>query len=205
MDRAWWVVGVVALAVVGMGMVWVEGGGAASRPVLGPGERMVEVEISGGHETDERDGGRPVVLVAGALGVPEGVFREVFKGVRPARGRGPTEEEARRNKEVLMRGLAKYGVTNERLDEVSNYYRYRRDRGELWANRPARVEAVVKEGRVVRVEIFDGGAGYSSVPEVRIEGVEGVKLRAVVEYGRDLETNGGIKGIVVEGEKGTAG
>ena len=56
-----------------------------------------------------------------------------------------------------MRGLAKYGVTNERLDEVSNWYRYRPQEGELWRHREANAEAVVKDGRVVRVEETGGG------------------------------------------------
>src|SRR4051794_9854824 len=37
-------------------------------------EVTVPVTFSGGHETDRRDGGRPVALVAAGLGVPADVF-----------------------------------------------------------------------------------------------------------------------------------
>jgi hypothetical protein len=41
-------------------------------------EAKVPVTFSGGHETDPQDRGRPVVLVAGALGVKPEVFRKAF-------------------------------------------------------------------------------------------------------------------------------
>src|SRR5262245_37904643 len=83
-------------------------------------ESRLPVTFSGGHETDSRDHGRPVVLVAGALGVKPEVFREAFSGVRPAKNGKPSGEEARRNKDALMKVLQPHGVTNDRLDEVSN-------------------------------------------------------------------------------------
>jgi hypothetical protein len=61
-------------------------------------------------------------LIAAGLSVRPEVFREAFSGVTPARGRGPTREEARKNKAALLKVLAPQGVTNERLDEVSDYY-----------------------------------------------------------------------------------
>src|SRR4051812_47520904 len=85
-----------------------------------PGDEF-PVTFTGGHDTDPRDGGRPVVLVAAGLGVPPEVFREAFRGVTPARNGRPSAEEARRNKEALMKVLGPRGVTNDRLDEVSNY------------------------------------------------------------------------------------
>src|SRR5262245_49185695 len=75
-------------------------------------ETKLPVTFSGGHETDPRDHGRPVVLVAAALGVTPDVFRKAFSGVTPARGSGPTDAEARRNKEALMKVLKRYKVTN---------------------------------------------------------------------------------------------
>jgi hypothetical protein len=48
--------------------------------------RTVRVTITGGYATDPRDNGRPVRLVAGALGVPPDVFREAFSHVTPAPG-----------------------------------------------------------------------------------------------------------------------
>src|SRR6476620_10797851 len=108
-------------------------GSAQGQTVREAPTTRVPIVFSGGHETDPRDRGRPVILIASALGVPPEVFREAFSHVHPAPpGRGPTPEEARRNKDALLGALSKYGVTNERLDEVSNYYRYRRDHGELW-------------------------------------------------------------------------
>ncbi len=78
---------------------------AASSPGWGA-EMIVPVQISEGHEIGKNDYGRPVVLIAAALGVKPDVFREAFSGVTPARGRGPTGEEARKNKAALMKVLA---------------------------------------------------------------------------------------------------
>src|SRR6476646_4261686 len=80
-------------------------------------ETTAPVSFAGGHETDSRDGGRPVVLIAAALGVKPEVFRETFSRVRPAKNGKPSGQEARRNKEVLMEALGRYGISNERLDE----------------------------------------------------------------------------------------
>lgn len=162
------------------------------------GEDRVPVTIRGGHATDPRDHGRPVVLVAAALGVEPDKFREAFSGVTPARGRAPTGAEARRNKEALMRVLQPLGVTNDRLDEVSNYYRYRPERGELWTNKPAKAYAVVENGKIQRVVVTDQGAGYSSAPEVTVEGFKGARLKAVVSFSRDLKKNGAIASMEVD-------
>src|SRR4029079_7602033 len=123
----------------------------AESPTLPSGVTRVPVVFSGGHETEGQDRGRPVVLVAGGLGVkPEG-FREAFSHVHPAGpgSGGPTGEEARANKAALMSALGKYGITNDRLDEVSNYYRYMRSNGEMWKTRNAVANALVKDGVVV--------------------------------------------------------
>src|SRR3954471_14804414 len=73
-------------------------------------ETKVPVTFSGGHETDPRDHGRPVVLVAAGLGVAPEVFRDAFSGVHPAGpgSGGPTREEAQKNKQALMSVLGKY-------------------------------------------------------------------------------------------------
>ena len=176
---------------------------AENKP-LPPGVARVPVEISGGHETDPRDGsgGRPVILIAAALGVAPEVFREAFSHVRPAhRDGGPTGDEARANKAALMSALGKYGITNDRLDEVSNYYRYRRDKGQMWTHRDAKANALVKNGSVVGYEIVDGGAGYSSPPLVTVPGVNDASAKAEVSYGKDLKTNGAIVSITVSRER----
>lgn len=161
------------------------------------GETNVPITFSGGHETDRRDGGRPVVLVAAGLGVTPEVFREAFRGVTPARGRGPTGDEARKNKAALMRVLAPHGVTNDRLDEVSNYYRYQPQRGELWKTTPARGHAIVKEGKISQVVIMEGGSGYSSPPKATIAGFEGVQLKVDLRFEKDLKKNGAVSAITV--------
>lgn len=160
---------------------------------LPAGVTRVPVTFSGGHETDERDRGRPVVLIAAALGVSSEVFRDAFSGVRPAGpDRGPTGEEARKNKAVLMAALGKHGITNERLDEVSNYYRYQRGRGEIWTSKPAEANALVKDGKITGYELVSGGAGYSSVPTISVAGFPDAKAKVEVAYGKDLATNGAV-------------
>jgi hypothetical protein len=167
-------------------------------------ETKIPVSFSGGHETDPKDHGRPVVLVAAGLGVMPEVFRKAFSGVKPARGRGPTGEEARRNKEALMKVLGPYKITNDRLDEVSNYYRYRPQEGELWPTKPAKAYAVVEEGKIKKVVVTEPGAGYSSPPKVTVKGFEKVRLEAKVKFETDLKKNGGIDSIDVAKEKPTA-
>ena len=131
-----------------------------------PGVTRVPVVFSGGHDTDPRDHGRPVVLIASALGVTSEVFREAFSHVHPAGpgSGGPTREEAQANKQALMSALGKFGITNERLDEVSNFYRYPPGRGGLWKVTPAVANALVKNGAVTGYEIVSGGAGYTVPP-----------------------------------------
>ena len=155
---------------------------------------QVPLAITGGHDTDPRDRGRPVVLVAAGLGVTADVFRDAFHNVHPAppgQG-GPTPDEARRNKAVLLGALAKYGVTNQRLDEVSNFYRYQRERDELWRHSAAAGYAVVRNGQVVSVKLSNTGAGYSSLPDVRVPGYPNAKLKAKVSFGTDLANNGSL-------------
>jgi hypothetical protein len=155
------------------------------------------IELTGGHEIGKNDFGRPVVLMAAALGVTPEQFREAFGSVRPARGRGPTAEEQRKNKEALMRVLAPLGVTNERIDEVANYYRFRPQDGELWPTEEAEAYAEVKDGKIVRVVVTAAGSGYSSPPMVRVEGYEKAKLTARLLLSEELEENGGLAAVDV--------
>lgn len=165
-------------------------------PMLGALQKL-PVVFTGGYETDPRDHGRPVVLIAAALGVKPEVFRDAFSGVHPAgpgRG-GPTREEARTNKAALMSVLGKYGITNERLDEVSNYYRYPPGSRDLWKHRPAVAMALVKDGVVTAFEITDGGAGYTTPPSVSIPGMKDVAIKVELTFGKKLETNGSVSAI----------
>ncbi len=151
----------------------------------------------GGDETDKRDHGRPVALIAAALGVPDQVFRDAFSNVRPARGAGPTEARARANKKVLMDALGQYGITNRRLDEVSDYYRYNRSRGEHWPHTPATAVAVIRGDTVTDVRITNPGSGYSSPPRVIVAGHPQVKAVAQLAFGTDFRTNGSIKSLTI--------
>jgi hypothetical protein len=164
----------------------------------------VPISFTGGHETDRRDHGRPVVLVAAGLGVKPELFREAFRGVTPARGGPPSREQAQRNKRALLKVLGPHGVTNERLDEVSNYYRYRPQDGELWRCREAQAQAIVKDGHITRIEITDAGAGYSSRPKATIKDFEATPVEVKLHFDKDLETNGSIEAIELATAKKSA-
>jgi len=166
--------------------------------VAGAAEMKVPVTFSGGHETDPRDRGRPVVLVAGALGVKPEVFREAFNGVTPAKNGRPSGAEARQNKAALMKVLAPHGVTNERLDEVSDHYRYRPQDGELWPTSEAKASAVIEDGVVKRIEVTDGGSGYSSAPKMVIKGFESTRLEATLTFNKDFKKNGSLNSIAIK-------
>jgi len=162
----------------------------------------VPVVFSEGHETVGEDRGRPVVLVAGALGVAPEVFREAFSHVHPAGpGERPGDQQVRDNKATLMKALGKYGVTNDKLDAASNYYRYVRSRGELWPTKPAVANAVVQNGVVTRIELVSGGSGYSSPPIVTVPGVEGITAKVELAFGKKLEKNGSVSAITIVQEK----
>lgn len=153
------------------------------------------VSIENGHVTDPRDGGRPIALIAAALGVEGEVFREAFSDVRPSKDGPPIASRARENKEKLMSVLQPHGVTNERLDEVSNFYRYRPQDGGLWQHRRAKVEAVIEDGKLISVSVIDGGSGYTTAPTVRVPGHENVRLEAKIEFGQDLGSNGKLVSV----------
>jgi hypothetical protein len=179
----------VALAGLAIGGVALMTGMAA--------EPAFSVAFSGGHETEPEDHGRPVVLIAATLGVKPELFREAFRGVTPARGGGPTPEQVRKNKAALMKALGPYGITNERLDEVSDYYRYRPERGELWRTKRARAHAIVEGGKVKEIVVSEPGSGYSTPPRAVIKGMPEVKLTVNIAFDRDLKKNGSVQSIHV--------
>ena len=160
-------------------------------------EKKVAVTFSGGHDTEKKDGGRPIVLIAAGLGVKPEVFREAFSGVTPARDGKPTGDQARTNKAALMKVLKPHGVTNERLDEVSDYYRYQPQKGELWKTKAAKGHALVEDGAVKKIVLTEAGAGYSSAPKVTIDGMGDVVLKATVKFDKDLKKNGSISSVDV--------
>lgn len=160
-------------------------------------DMKLPLTFSGGHDIGKKDFGRPVVLIAAALGVKPDEFREAFSRVTPARGGPPTGEEARRNKAALLKVLGPLGVTNERLDEVSNYYRYQPQKGELWKTTLAKGYAGVEGGKVKKLVVTEPGSGYSSPPKVTIEGMEKVELKATLVLDKDLKKNGAIGTVEV--------
>ncbi len=180
-----------AVFILGLGVVGL--GGPSARAA---GD-TVPVTFTGGHDTDPKDGGRPVVLIAAALEVKPEVFREAFGGVTPARDGKPSPELARRNKEALMKVLKPHGVTNDRLDEVSNYYRYRPQAGELWRATPAKAHAVIEDGKIKEIVVTDAGAGYSTPPEATVKGFGSVRLKVAIRFGKDLKKNGSIGAVEV--------
>ncbi|MET0263493.1 MAG: hypothetical protein ABW223_11380 [Rariglobus sp.] len=187
----------LALLTLGLALV------SSTHAELPAGVTRVPVVFSGGHETEPVDRGRPVKLIAAALGVTDEVFREAFSAVRPAgpESGGPTHHEAQKNKAALMTVLKKHGITNERLDAVSNYYRYLPGSSALWKNKPATANALVKNGQVIAYEITQAGAGYTTPPTVTIPGINASPAKVVLSFGKDLETNGSISSVTPSTEK----
>ncbi|MCB0919995.1 MAG: hypothetical protein KDC39_15655 [Actinobacteria bacterium] len=193
----------VALAVLGTGTVAVFAASAASgsdepaQATTGAATETratVPLVITGGLETNPVDNGRPVRLIAAALDVPAKVFREAFSHVSPAPDFNPSPEREAANKAALLAVLAPYGVTNDRLDEVSNHYRIRP--GETWPHREATGLAMIENGVVSSVRLTDAGYGYSSVPQVRVPGYPQVDVSLTLRKSTAFEANGSIASIV---------
>ena len=158
---------------------------------------QVQVLITGGHDTDPRDGGRPVALIASALGVPSEVFREAFSHVNPASaGTEPNPIQVKLNKSALLDALGPYGITNDFLDEVSNYYRYNRSAGETWPQTPATAEAIITDGVVTGIKIINPGSGYTTPPTITILNSD-VTATAALSFTKDFSTNGSIAPITI--------
>jgi hypothetical protein len=176
-----------------------------SSAIASAAETKVPVTFSGGHEIAKSDFGRPIPLMAAALGVKPEVFREAFSGVTPAKGRGPSGDEARKNKQALMKVLSPHGVTNERMDEVANYYRFRPQNNELWPTVAAKAEAIIENGKIKKIVVTEPGAGYCSPPDMKVEGFPNADLKATLKFSKDLKKNGGIEAIEVAPEKTKSG
>ena len=141
-----------------------------------------------------------MVLVAGGLGVTPDVFREAFSRVKPApAGQEPDPRQVQLNKRALLDALSKYGVTNDRLDEVSDTYRYRPGAGNVWKHTDAMVEVVITNvgGKVTGFGIKNAGNGYSSPPQISVPGFPNLKTKVTLQFTKDLATNGSIKAIEI--------
>ena len=165
--------------------------GCASTPVVQPVE-TITITITGGLETDPVDNGRPVVLVAAALGVPTEVFREAFSGVTPAgAGNDVSDERATSNKAALLAVLSPYGISNEQLDAASDFYRFNGSAGETWPHEEATATFVNGE-----ITITNAGYGYSSPPTITLS--NGHTATATLAFGTDTDTNGSIASITLD-------
>jgi hypothetical protein len=160
-------------------------------------ETKVPVTFSGGHEIGPNDYGRPVALLAAGLGVKPEVFRKAFSGVTPSRGGPPSGDLARRNKSALLKVLGPHGVSNERLDEVSNYYRFRPQNGERWPTTPAEAYATVENGKIKQIVVTNPGSGYCTPPKATVQGMESVPLNVTLRFVKDLKKNGAIGPIEI--------
>ena len=159
----------------------------------------VAVIFSGGHDTEGVDHGRPVTLIAAALDVKPEIFREAFSHVHPAGpgSGGPSDAEARQNKAALMNALGKFGITNDRLNQVSNFYRYASWNGGIWKNTPASANALVKNGAVIGYEITNGGAGYTTPPAVSTPNVKSAAPKVELSFSKNMENNGSVSAITI--------
>jgi hypothetical protein len=99
-----------------------------------------------------------------------------------------------------MAALGKYGITNDRLDEVSNFYRYPPGSRELWRHRPATANALVSDGSVDGFEITAGGAGYTTAPTVSVPGAKLSSAKVELNFGKSFEKNGSVQKIAIEGK-----
>jgi hypothetical protein len=175
-------------------LIAMHAGGAAA-------ETKVPLTFSGGHDTDAEDHGRPVVLIAAALGVKPEVFREAFRGVTPARNGEPTAAQARANKDALLKVLKPHGVTNERLDEVSDHYRYQPQRGEVWRATPAKGHAIVEDGKIKRLVVTEAGSGYSTPPLATVRGLESLAMKVTLHFDKDFTKNGSVEAVELAAPK----
>lgn len=68
---------------------------------------------------------RPVVAIAGELGVEPQIFADCFVDVKPAKDFNPTAGRERSNKAILLPCLqaANPNISNDLLDRVMNKYR----------------------------------------------------------------------------------
>lgn len=136
------------------------------------------------------------MLIAAALGVNAAVLREAFSRMRPACGGSePSASRVRANKTVLRAAHAAHaahGVTNERLDTVSDYYRYTPGLNSLWTNRPAVASALVKDGAIIGYKLLHDGSGYTTPPVARVTGFPHAHPTVSLVFGTNLAANGSI-------------
>ncbi len=67
-------------------------------------------------------------------------------------------------------------------------------------HREAVANALVKDGKVTAFELVDAGAGYSSVPQVTVDGVKDAQAKVELAFGKDLAKNGSV--VVLKAQDG---
>lgn len=117
--------------------------------------------------------------------------------MNPARDGAPSDDRVHQNKRALLDALGKYGITNDRLDEVSDYYRYQPQKGERWPTKPAKGYATVENGKVMSITITDPGSGYTTAPVATIGNLK-TKTTVKLSFGKRFETNGSVASVKVE-------
>ena len=117
------------------------------------------------------------------------IFREAFSLVNPARIGAPEPGRVHDNKRALLDALGKYGITNDRLDSVSDFYRYRPGADELWRNVNAEAYAIVANGKVTKLVITNPGYGYTTKPTAT---VDGKRLETEIAFDKDVKKNGRV-------------
>ena len=111
-------------------------------------------------------------------------------------GQEPDPAQVQLNKAALLRVLGPYGVTNDRLDAVSDYYRFNGSAGETWPRTPATATAIVTNGVVTGVTITTAGAGYTSPPTITITG-SNATATATIGFSSDFKANGSLTAITL--------
>ena len=81
---------------------------------------------------------------------------------------------------------------------MSDYYRYKPGKGNLWRTAPAKAYALVEGGKVKRVVVTDPGSGYSSPPAASVRGMEKVNLKATIRFSKQFNSNGAVSSVEVE-------
>jgi hypothetical protein len=56
----------------------------------------------------------------------------------------------------------------------------------------------VEDGKVKRIVVDEGGAGYSSPPTATVEGMDRVKLKVNLSFGKELKKNGAVEAVEVQ-------
>jgi len=155
------------------------------------------ITISGGHETDDIDAGRPVFLIGSMLGITGEQFRDAFSYVTPEENGHLNDETAQANKVKLLAQLEPYGITNDEINSVTDYYRYYPGDINIWPYAHVVLDATISNGTVTSFKVISGGHGYTSNVTIVVDGYGNIPVNAIISYTDSFETNGAIDTITV--------